>query len=196
MEGEGGGGFSEPWVGEEGPEDVGEEVDDELEGEGDGEEELQGVVHRLRLAVALGTVDELQLRLDYVAEEAEEDEHGDAGLDGEAVVEAAALELPFEEDARPGAELEQGGVARRAQDVEPAVARLFVLGVEVVGPTAIVAVLLGTDLDDVQVAGVGCGFQQGGEFGDFVARSIIIAMSGHIVPFPRIKNFVQGDLIT
>ena len=130
----GGGGAARGRRLEEGEDEVGEDVDAELHGEGDGEEVLERVEggDGLRADVSVG-----QLRLEDVGEEAEEDEDGDQGLRREAAVRRSQAVLGLADEPWPRL-LEQDGVLRGvANHLDPGAAVLYSLRIKKISPAAV-----------------------------------------------------------
>ena len=119
---------------EEWQQKVGDHVDGQLHGEGDGEEVLERVEggDGLRADVSVG-----QLRLEDVGEEAEEDEDGDQGLRREAAVRRSQAVLGLADEPWPRL-LEQDGFLRGvANHLDPGAAVLYSLRIKKISPAAV-----------------------------------------------------------
>ncbi len=133
-----------PRVADEGEEEVGREVYEELSREGRAEDELEDGEGGARGRGGGG----VELHLDDVDEEAGEDEEGDGGLEGVVVVERADAALEAGEEA--GAAAARGAGARGAEEGDPLVAAGVGGCAEVDRAAAVVPAVECVDLDDVQ----------------------------------------------
>ena len=190
-------GRGEPWIADEGPEEVGHDVDAELDGEDEGEKELELVVDLLCLVRRLGAVVKLQLGLHDIAEKAQEDEDCNKALHQHAAVEAVAFELEKEQEAWPRpVQPEQCFITRGAENSDPSVAGFFVFGVEIVSPPTVVSILFGSYLDDVQITIFVFIFHQRRKFTDFLGCPVlIVAEPRYIVPLAEVKYLRQRNFI-
>ena len=184
-----------PAAGEEGPEPVRGHVDQQLRGEEGREDVLHGLEEGVGAAALRGGGVELQLGLGDVDCEADQDEGADEKLGHPGVVEAAEeAARPVEEAGAGGEVANLGGVGGGRERVDPSLAVIAGLGVEVVGSSAVMAALDSPNLDDVEVVVLHLLIEQSSQVGACLVSRVNVRLpardSWHICSLFYIQDFV------